>query len=166
MLPLYRNALVESFIIYSNLTKSLLGVHSFLMCFTHTLSFVLFLFSTWSLTSEDLFSLYLWRTKTENSRKVNLHLVSLQYLSCPIQSCPLSHVLLQISISSRNIVVNVATDVGVYCSITSIVCESSVSWTLARDLRRGAPRLTLGRCISLMVGLACLRVWQTIKIYN
>ena len=129
------------------------------MCFTHTLSFVLFLFSTWSLTSEDHFSLYLWRTKTENSRIVNLHLVSLQYLSCPIQSCPLSHVLLKIFISSRNIVVNVATDGGVYCSI---VYESSVSWTLARDLGRGAPRLTLGRCVSLMVGRACLRRWTVV----
>ena len=120
------------------------------MCFTHTLSFVLFLFSTWALTSEDHFSLYLWRTKTENSRKVNLHLVSLQYLSCPIQSCPLSHALFKISTSSRNIVVNVATDIGVYCSI---VYESSVSWTLARDL---------GRCVSLMVGRACPRRWTVV----
>ena len=125
---------------------------------------MLFLFSTWPLTSEDQFSLYFFRSKTENSRKVNLHLVSAyccstHYLSCPIQSCPLSHVLLKISISSRNVVVNVATDVGVYCSI---VYESSVSWTLAGDLRRGAPRLTLGSCVSLMVGRACLRRWTVV----
>ena len=125
---------------------------------------MLFLFSTWPLTSEDQFSLYLWRTKTENSRKVNLHLVSayccsLHCLSCPTQSCPLSHVLLKMSISSRNVVVNVATDVGVYCSI---VYESSVSWMLARDLRHGAPWLTLGRCVSLMVGRACLRRWTVV----
>ena len=71
----------------------------------------------------------------------------------------LSHGLLKMSISSRNVIVSVATDVGVYCSI---VYESSVSWTLARDLRHGAPRLALGRCVSLMVGRACLRRWTVV----
>ena len=71
----------------------------------------------------------------------------------------LLHGLLKMSISSRNVIVSVATDVGVYCSI---VYESTVSWTLARDLRHGAPRLTLGRCVSLMVGRACLRRWTVV----